>query len=218
MEGIFLIDKPSGISSFDVIRELRKKFPGLKMGHLGTLDPLATGLLVLFCGKALKQVKHFQGLEKTYVVTFELGSVSDTFDRTGKMIVTGQAFPDLMHFQKTLATFEGEQEQITPAFSAVKVGGIRAYRLARKGLPVSLGKRKVRIFDLQLLEFSPPLVTLRLSCSSGTYVRSFVHELGEKLFCGAVMNELRRERVGPFLLTEAKKMAEVSEKDLRDVP
>lgn len=218
MEGIFLIDKPSGITSFDVIRELRKKIPGVKMGHLGTLDPLATGLLVIFCGKALKKVKNFQGLEKTYVVTMELGKISDTFDRTGQVVMTGQVFPDLKQFLKTLVVFEGEQEQITPAFSAVKVGGVRAYRLARKGLPVSLGKRKVRIFDLEVLEFSPPLVTLRLSCSSGTYVRAFVHELGEKLSCGAVMNELQRERVGPFLLTDAKKMADVSEKDLRDVP
>lgn len=215
MDGILLIDKPSGLSSFDVIRQLRKKISGEKIGYLGTLDPLATGLLVMFFGRATKTIRHYEESEKEYMVDLELGKSSDTYDSTGiveeKEVVDQPTQDDLM---KALPLFHGQIWQIQPPFSAVHVQGKRAYEWARKGIDLNLGKRQVMISTIECLSYEYPTVKLRLVSGPGTYMRSLVHELGLKLRTGAVMTKLRRVRVGEFFVTDAKSPAEVTEKDL----
>ncbi len=210
MNGLFLIDKPTGISSFDVIRTLRRKFPGTKMGYLGTLDPLATGLLVIFVGANTKLIPLFEDASKEYEACFELGKSSDTFDSTGKISEhTTIAWPSKKVVQEALTKFEGSIWQVQPAFSAVHREGKRAYELAREGKAIDLGKRQVEIFELQLTSFSAARGELRIRCSSGTYVRSLVHELGQLLRTGAVMTALRRTTVGAFRVQDSVKLEHV---------
>ena len=213
MDGLLLIDKPSGITSFEVLRELKKRYQESKMGHLGTLDPLATGLLPVFMGKATKLITHFSEADKRYWVQFELGKFSDTYDVTGE-VQQGGELPSQEAIQTQLKKMLGSQWQIQPSFSAIKVQGKRSYTLAREGKPVDLGKRQVVLDSIEQINIKLPVVELVLSCSSGTYVRSFVHELGEHLECGAVMTALRRQAVGPFEIESAKSLNNTSDKDV----
>ncbi|MDP2691128.1 MAG: tRNA pseudouridine(55) synthase TruB [bacterium] len=217
MDGVLLIDKPSGITSFDVIRQLRKCLGVRKMGHLGTLDPLATGLLVVFLGKATKLIPYLTEAEKEYVVDLELGKTSDSYDVTGEVkSMKGFRMPTQEEFSDAVQSFLGPQLQIQPPFSAIRIQGKRAYELARDGKQVDLGKRQVSLFEIQIMDFTPPFVQLRLHCSSGTYVRSFVHELGEKLVTGAIMTQLMRTRVNKFSLEQAHRLDHVGEKNVLD--
>lgn len=202
MDGVLVIDKPSGKSSFDVIRDLRRKLGTRKMGHLGTLDPLATGVLVVFVGKATSLIRYFDDLDKVYEATLEFGKTSDTYDSTGEVTITGTDAPDQEILETALQSFLGSQWQIQPAFSALKIDGKRAYERARAGETLKLGKRQVVIHELELLEYEAPTARIRVNCSNGTYVRSLIHELGEKLGCGAIMTGLRRLTVGPFSLAD----------------
>jgi len=202
MDGVLVIDKPSGKSSFDVIRDLRRELGVRKMGHLGTLDPLATGVLVVFVGKGTSLIRYFDDLDKVYEATLEFGKTSDTYDNTGEVHVTGSLSPDQASLEKALEGFLGSQWQIQPAYSALKVDGKRAYERARAGETLDLGKRQVVIHELELLENRATSARIRVNCSNGTYIRSLIHELGEKLGCGAVMTELRRLSVGPFTLSD----------------
>jgi len=214
MDGVLIIDKPSGISSFDVLRDLKRKLPERKMGYLGTLDPLATGVLVVFLGKATQLIPYFSEAPKEYKVQFELGKTSDTYDTLGKVIENTFTPPDEGTIEEHAQSFLGQQWQIQPPFSAVRYKGKRAYEYARKGEAIDLGKRQVIFFEITLLTYKPPLVEMRILCSSGTYIRSFVHELGQKLGCGAVMASLRRTRVGTFMVEQAKKLEDISPHDL----
>lgn len=218
MDGVFLIDKGAGMSSFDVLRELKKKFSEPKMGHLGTLDPMATGLLVVFLGKATKLIPYFSELEKEYVAELELGKTSDTFDSTGAVKDT-KGWKDSKgiseeDFQEVMRSFIGPQWQIQPSFSAIHFQGRRAYELAREGKPVDLGKRQVTIDSIQSLRYEFPIAELNLVCSSGTYIRSTIHELGEKLQTGAIMTALRRTRVGRFQIDRAKTLSVLALEDM----
>jgi len=209
--GVLLIDKPTGISSFAVLRELKRRFHQPKMGHLGTLDPLATGLLVVFVGSATKLIPYFAELEKTYEVTLELGKSSDTYDVTGQVAITDPftlPSPKILH--EALPSFLGTHWQVQPPFSALKFQGKRAYEHARAGTTIDLGKRQVTISSLDLLSEELPIVELRVACSSGTYIRSFVHELGQQVGTGAIMTDLRRTQVGPFRLDQAHPLEVVS--------
>jgi tRNA pseudouridine55 synthase len=239
MDGLLIIDKPIRISSFDVLRQLRKKLGAQKMGYLGTLDPLATGVLVVFLNKATKLIKHFEGLDKEYVVEFEFGKVSETYDSTGtivkasgdldshvELVQQGQIINDqlsmikldfsLEQIESVILKHQGKMLQETPKFSAVKRMGKRAYELAREGVMFDLGKRQVEVKEVEVLESVFPRYEVRLVVTSGTYVRSWVHEVGEISKLGAVMTGLRRTRVGDWRLEDAVGVDEVNEADLID--
>lgn len=204
VNGFLNIDKPQGITSFDVVARVRRALDVKKVGHLGTLDPLATGVLVVAVGEGTKLIEYMMGADKDYEVELEFGKVSDTYDRDGKVEVCEEV-PKVgrSDLEEVLKDFVGKIDQVPPAFSALKVNGKRAYNLARKGEKVELKSRKVQIDSIDILEFEGARAVLRVQCGSGTYIRSLVHDLGQKLGCGAIMTELRRTRVGSFLLDDA---------------
>ncbi|MDP3976089.1 MAG: tRNA pseudouridine(55) synthase TruB [bacterium] len=204
MDGVLLVDKPSGISSSALLTQIKKKFQIKSLGYLGTLDPLASGLMVFFLNRATKLIRYFPAPDKSYEVELEFGKISDSYDATGAVTATGKLLPDRFALETCLKTFLGSQLQIQPAFSAIHYRGKRAYELARAGESFDLGKRQVEIHELELVDYNPPLCKLRVRCSSGTYIRSLVHELGQKLNCGAVMTALRRGSIGNFSLAQAK--------------
>lgn len=204
---ILFIDKPSGMTSFDVIRELRKKLKIRKMGHAGTLDPLATGLLIIALESATKEISNYMNLPKEYEVLIEFGKISDSYDADGEIKETGNlkgiARKD---FEELLKDFIGEIDQMPPAFSAKRIKGQRAYDLARKGLKVDLKPNKVRIFSIEILDWKWPTVSLRVKCGKGTYIRSLAHDLGQRLGCGGYVKELRRTAIGEFRVPDAQKL------------
>lgn len=205
MQGFYIIDKPTGWTSHDVVAKMRGILKERKIGHLGTLDPLATGVLVVAVGReATKQIQHFMKLDKEYGVEMELGKTSDTYDSEGKVETSGfdLASLDKKLVQETLESFWGKSMQMPPAFSAKKINGKKAYELARAGKPVEL--KPVEVFmQGRDLEIDLPFVRFTLTVSSGTYVRSLVHDVGQKLGCGAIMTALRRTRVGEWKLEDA---------------
>ncbi len=202
--GFLLIDKPAGPTSHDIVAQVRRVLPERKVGHLGTLDPAASGLLVLAVGaKALKVVEFFGDLSKEYVAHIRFGAVSSTYDAEGVIEeVTpkpGWQMPDLEQLQLLLRShFMGSVEQVPPAHSAVHVDGDRAYVLARQGKEVSIPSRTVNISECEIIEYKYPDLTLRVACSSGTYIRSLANDLGQRLRCGAYLAGLRRTKVGEW--------------------
>jgi tRNA pseudouridine55 synthase len=215
MDGILLVDKPKGWTSFDVVAkvrgivkaELRKETPSLKnvkVGHTGTLDPMATGLLVLCIGKYTKKVPDMIRHDKTYEVEMTLGATSTTGDQEGVITKIGQEkVISIKELDQVLNQFVGEQMQTPPIFSALKVNGQRAYDLARAGKEVKLEPRKCTVYDLRLSTYDYPVVTFTCSVSSGTYIRSLVEDIGKKLGVGAYMSELRRTRVAMYSIDVA---------------
>ena len=216
MEGFLLIDKPKTWTSHDVVAKMRGILKVKKIGHLGTLDPMATGLLVLAVSKTYtKKVPEHMGAEKDYLVELELGKVSDTYDLEGVVTNTEADLTfDERTLSKVLDSFWGKSMQMPPAFSAKKVNGVRAYKLARQGKKVELKAREVEMQGKDT-HFDLPKISFEVRVSSGTYIRSLVHDIGEKLGCGAVMTALRRTRVGDFLLEDAQTIEEVIEKGPR---
>lgn len=221
MDGILLIDKPKGWTSFDVVAkvrgivrtELRKSNPSLKnvkVGHTGTLDPAATGLLVICIGKYTKKVEQMIRHDKTYEVELTLGATSTTGDQEGEITTIHANVPTLQVVKEVLNSFVGEQMQIPPAFSAIKVGGKRAYELARAGKEVKIEPRKITIHFIELSDFSYPILKFVCSVGSGTYIRSLAEDIGEKLGTGAYMSELRRTRVAEYTVEDALKTDELN--------
>lgn len=204
--GFIIIDKPEGWTSHDVVAKMRGVLHEKKIGHLGTLDPLATGVLVLAVGRdATKQIQNYMKLDKEYEVELELGKTSDTYDREGAVEVSGADLSQLTE-AKVLAAMEpfwGKTMQMPPAYSAKKINGVRAYKLAREGKPVELKPVEVEMHarDIQV---DLPFVRFTVEVASGTYVRSLAHDIGQALGCGAILTKLRRTRVGPFELKEAR--------------
>ncbi|MBI4995068.1 tRNA pseudouridine(55) synthase TruB [Candidatus Peregrinibacteria bacterium] len=203
---ILLIDKPSGITSFDVIRQLRKKLGIRKMGHAGTLDPLATGLLIIAVGAATKEISKYMGLPKEYEVLIEFGKTSTTYDADGEISQGILKDVSRAEFKNVLKNFVGEIMQMPPIFSAKKIKGVRAYDLARQGKEVKLEPRKVQIDKIEIIEWSWPFVRLRINCGKGTYIRSIAHDIGEKLGCGGYVCELRRTAIGEFRVENAQRI------------
>lgn len=215
MDGILLVDKPRGWTSHDVVAKVRnilKKEAGrkIKVGHTGTLDPMATGLLVLVVGSYTKRAGDFSKLDKTYEATIKLGETSTTGDAEGEIVVSSSKIVDRKEVEKVLKQFTGEITQVPPAYSAIKVNGQKAYDLARKGKEVQLEPRKVTVKRLQLTDYSYPEVKFIAEVSSGTYIRSLAQDIGEKLGTGAHLSELKRARVGNFSLKKAIAPSEVS--------
>jgi tRNA pseudouridine55 synthase len=202
--GLLVLDKPSGITSRDAVNAVQQWFPRkTKIGHTGTLDPLASGVLVVCVGHATRLAEYVQAMGKTYKSTFVLGAVSDTDDADGAITQNPAAQPlDEPSVRCALAAFAGEVEQIPPAYSAAKVAGQRAHTLARGGEEVDLKPRRVAIYQIDGLAYKWPRLEVEVRCGKGTYIRAIARDLGQKLGCGAYVDTLRRTRVGPFT-TEA---------------
>ena len=204
LDGLLLADKGSGVTSFQVVAHLRRVLRVPKVGHGGTLDPMATGVLPILLGRATKLTPYLQAQDKEYVATVRLGRETDTLDATGR--VTGEhpvpAF-DPLALTTALARFVGEIDQVPPMFSALHAGGRRLHELARAGIEVARAPRRVRIDAIELLEWVPPLLSIRVACGTGTYIRSLAADLGAVLGCGASLDALRRTRLGHFTLADA---------------
>ena len=214
---ILLIDKPKAWTSFDVVKKIRglvkKKYnlQKIKVGHTGTLDPLATGLLVLCIGKKTKNIKNLELLEKEYVATIKLGCITDSFDgETAEKEHKTYVNLSELEIENALLAFHGPIQQIPPIFSAIKVKGERLYQKARRGEKnIALKKRSVTILDIKLESINLPLVKFTVKCSKGTYIRSLAHDIGQKLNCGAYLYELRRVSVGQYNIENAQSINDI---------
>lgn len=212
MHGFLLIDKPAGMTSHDVIDRLRRITGERRIGHAGTLDPFATGLLVVGVRReATRELGALTGHDKEYLATAKFGATSDTQDRTGRVTpVDGARLPTEAEVRAALEKFRGEIEQIPPMYSAKKIGGQKLYQLARRGQEIERPPVKIRIHELELTAFAPDQISFRVRCSAGTYVRALAHDLGQALGCGAYLEELRRVASGDFRIAEAAKLADLT--------
>src|SRR5512138_3353920 len=203
MDGVLVIDKPEGLTSHDVVAAARRLLGEKRIGHTGTLDPLATGVLPLACGRATRLVRFLSATEKEYDATVLFGVTTDTLDVTGEVISRTGRVPSRDGLVAALRSFEGEQMQVPPAYSAKRVGGRRAYQLARQDVPVELNPVLVRLVRIELAEYGNDRCRISLTCSAGFYVRALVRDLGERCGTGACLEALRRTRSGDFTLEEA---------------
>lgn len=204
MDGVLIVDKPRGITSHDVVDFIRKKFELKKVGHAGTLDPMATGVLVVLIGKLTKSSQELMSCDKEYEGELTLGAVSDTGDACGKVLPTGKTF-DLTQDQimKAFDKFSGDILQNPPMYSARKYKGQKLYQLARKGIDVKVEPRRVSIKKIEVLDISLPRISFRIACSKGTYIRQLAVDIGNELGCGAYLSALRRTRSGRFTINTA---------------
>ena len=200
MNGIIIIDKPQEWTSNDVVSRLRRVFNTRRIGHGGTLDPMATGVLPVFVGRATRGVEFFEHAEKVYETTIRFGLTTDTEDITGKTLTETEVSLTEEDLQKVLPRFRGEILQVPPMYSAIKVNGQKLYDLARKGREVERQPRPITIHELQLLEFTGNEARLRVRCSKGTYIRTLCKDIGEALGCGGCMAALRRVQAGEYTL------------------
>jgi tRNA pseudouridine55 synthase len=205
-DGIILLDKPPAATSFEALGAVKRALGNRKVGHAGTLDPFAEGLLIALAGAYTRLAGFASALEKEYIASVRFGETTDTLDPEGKRVAEGPV-PDGESLRGVLEEFVGEISQVPPAFSAVHVDGRRAYESARKGEQVSLAPRTVTIHSIQLLDFSGADAALRVSCSRGTYVRSLARDIAERLGTCAYLTRLRRTRIGGFLVEQAVKPA-----------
>ena len=204
ISGVLVVDKPVGMTSHDVVQAIRSGTGLRRAGHTGTLDPRASGVLVILVGPAVRLSEFVSASDKRYQAIIRLGSTTDTFDADGKFTHSNeQVNVTEDQFEKVLSTFVGEIEQTPPPYSAVKVQGRKAYEMARQGEDVDLAPRKITVHHLEVLEWAPPEVVIDVHCSSGTYVRSLANDLGTALGCGAYLVGLRRTKSGRFSLRDA---------------
>lgn len=203
VSGVLVIDKPVGITSHDVVQAVRSGPKIRRAGHTGTLDPRASGVLVVLVGPAVRLSEYVSASDKRYQAVIQLGITTDTYDTEGQ--VTSRSPVDITYeeFDATLQTFVGQFEQVPPIYSAIKVHGRKAYEMAREGEEVELEPRLITVHELELLDWDPPEAVVDVQCSSGTYIRSLAHDLGEKLGCGATLVGLRRTKNGQFGLRDA---------------
>ena len=203
MNGIVIIDKPEGWTSQDVVSKLRGVLHTKRIGHGGTLDPMATGVLPVFVGRATRGVEFFEHAEKTYEATLRLGITTDTEDITGTVLTQQAVSVTREELEETLTHFRGEISQVPPMYSAVKINGQKLCDLARKGKEVERKPRKITIFALELLEFDGVTARLKVHCSKGTYIRTLCKDIGESLGCGGCMASLRRVTAGEYTIEQA---------------
>lgn len=208
--GLLLVNKPSGITSFKLVNTIRKKLQIKKAGHCGTLDPLASGLMLVLLGKATKMQDNFMKKDKVYLADIRLGMRTESGDLDGNIVsesdyshVTNEKIKDVC------AGFIGEIEQIPPMFSALKVGGRKLCDLARKGIEIERKARKIMIYSIDILDFFNGIIKIRVKCSSGTYIRTLAEDIGKKLKTDAVLNNLVREEIGDYSLTESVALDEI---------
>ena len=211
MNGILLVDKPTGWTSSDVVAKLRGLLHERRIGHSGTLDPMATGLLVVFVGRATRAVEFAESQEKRYLASLRLGLATDTQDITGNRISGEPREISEAELERTLALFRGDIQQIPPMYSAIKVGGKKLYEIARRGGEVERKPRPVHIRELRLLGREGEDWLLDVTCSKGTYIRTLCHDIGQSLGCGGCMSALRRVRAGEFSIENACTLDQVRE-------
>ncbi|AWT59978.1 MAG: tRNA pseudouridine synthase B [Candidatus Moanabacter tarae] len=209
-EGVLLVDKPAGLTSHDVVDRVRAKVRMKRVGHAGTLDPNASGLLIILVGKATKISRYLMSLDKSYEGSLVLGKSTDSHDVEG-VVIEEHKVPELTKFEmeQKLSEFQGDQYQIPPMFSAKKVKGVALYKLARKGKEIEREPRFIRVTSIEMLDFESPKVQFRIECSKGTYVRTIVHDLGQKIGCGAYLATLRRTAIERFLIEDAISLKEL---------
>jgi len=214
MDGILIVDKPQGMTSHDVVDLVRKRFAIEKVGHAGTLDPFATGLLIVGVGReSTKRLDEFKNLLKTYIATLQLGAISDTGDSTGVITNLPQPLltkeghalspPTKGELEGVLDSFIGEQDQIPPMYSAKKIEGKKLYELARKGIEIERKPNKINIYEIKLLEYSYPQLKIEVICSAGTYIRTLAQDIGAALDVGAYCDELERTKIGEYSVEKA---------------
>ena len=209
---LLVINKPIGCTSMDVIRQLRKKLNIKKIGHAGTLDPLATGVLIICTGKFTKKITNLINSSKKYHAIINLSAFSETDDAEGPLEninIEDKNIPDINKVSKILKNFTGDIEQTPPKYSAIKVNGQRAYKLARSGQEVELKPRVITISEISLKNYSFPNLEIEISCSKGTYIRSLARDIGVKLNTGGYLSKLTRTAVGEYTLDQAQKVSEV---------
>jgi len=204
LAGILVIDKPKGITSHDVVYKVKKIIGAIKVGHTGTLDPMATGVLTLCINKATKAARLLDGGVKEYIATIRLGIETDTYDADGKVVAESDCSSIVEgDITEVVSNFIGRIGQVPPMFSAIKRNGVPLYKLARKGITVKREPREVDVHSIDIENLELPFITLRIACSKGTYIRSLCHDIGEKLGCGAHLTALRRVRNGQFTIDDA---------------
>ncbi|MBQ3005972.1 MAG: tRNA pseudouridine(55) synthase TruB [Clostridia bacterium] len=213
MTGIILLDKPEGITSFGAIARVRRICSEKKCGHTGTLDPMATGVLTIMLGGATRFCELLPGHDKAYAASFRLGTVTDTLDITGKVLETREVTATAEQVKEKLAEFVGEISQLPPMYSAVSVDGKRLYELARQGIEVERKARQVTVYSIELLSENEKSgeYSISVECSSGTYIRTLISDLGEALGCGAVMTALRRTKANGFGIENAVTLEELAD-------
>jgi tRNA pseudouridine55 synthase len=212
LDGAILIDKPAGPTSHDVVAAVRRKFGIKKVGHCGTLDPNATGLLVIVLGRGTKLSEKLMGGDKVYEGAVKFGEATDSYDADGEITSTAPVpLLTLDQLNEAAAAFIGDQMQMPPMVSAIKIKGVPLYKLARKGIEVEREPRLIHIYNFRFTGYEPPLGQFRIACTKGTYVRSIAHELGQKTGCGAHLATLRRTASGKFDVAGAMPLAKVLE-------
>ena len=209
--GVLVVDKPIGLTSHQVVQIIRRGTNIKRAGHTGTLDPRASGVLVVLVGPAVRLSEYISAEDKRYQATIKLGEKTDTYDGDGVVTGTSEVNVSREQFEDALQGFVGEIEQVPPPYSAIKVKGRRAYDMARKGEEVELEARTIHVHSLEVVEWNLPEVVVDVHCSSGTYVRSLAYDLGEKLGCGANLTGLRRTKSGSFTLKDAQPLRKLSE-------
>ena len=203
ISGVLVVDKPVGLTSHDIVQIIRNGTNIRRAGHTGTLDPRASGVLVVLLGPAVRLSEYVSASDKRYQAVLRLGTRTDTYDAEGTVLESSPVNITEEQFKESLAKFVGEIEQVPPPYSAIKVQGRRSYDLARSGEEVELAPRKINVYNLELLEWASPEAVIDVYCSSGTYVRSLAHDVGEDLGCGAHLIGLRRTKSGRFSLRDA---------------
>ncbi|MBT4758229.1 MAG: tRNA pseudouridine(55) synthase TruB [Opitutae bacterium] len=208
--GVLLVDKPQGMTSHDIVARMRRVFRIKKIGHAGTLDPMATGLLLILVGKATKVSQFLMSMDKEYTGTVKLGEATDSQDADGEIVET-KPVPVLTQadVEKVMATFMGDQYQTPPMFSAKKVNGQKLYKLARQGKTIEREARVIHVSRYDILNFNLPEVSVIVGSSKGTYIRTLAHDLGERLGCGGHLSALRRTQVGKFRIEDANTLEEI---------
>lgn len=209
--GIFLINKPVGVTSHDVVDRIRKVTGEKKVGHAGTLDPLAEGLLIVAVGREYtKRLSGFVGLDKEYEAEIKLGAKSTTYDAEGEITKTSDKIPVKNQVEKCVDSFRGEYKQTPPIFSAKKVKGKKAYELARKGVELKLEPKLVKIYEIKLMDYNYPKLKLKTKVSSGTYIRSLAHDIGRCLKVGAHLDGLTRTKIGNYNTKQAVNLEDIN--------
>ena len=207
--GIIILDKPAGWTSQDAVAKLRGVLHEKRVGHGGTLDPMATGVLPVFVGRSTRCVEFFESAEKEYEAGLRLGVMTDTQDTTGTVLETRPVTVTREDLEAALQRFLGKQQQLPPMYSAIKIGGKKLYELARKGETAERKPREIEIFSLRLLDGADGLYHIAVRCSKGTYIRTLCHDLGQALGCGGCMESLRRTAAGRYTITQSHTMEEI---------
>ena len=217
MNGFLVVDKPAGMTSHDVVNVVRKRFNMKRVGHAGTLDPMATGVLIILVGSWTKIFSQFANVDKEYLVTANFAAITNTGDAEGEVLKEfDYSQVTIAEVKRVFQEFTGELQQIPPMVSAIKQGGIRLYELARRGIELERKPRLIVIKKIELLKFYPPCIDFKVLCSKGTYIRKLCEDIGKSLGCGGYETALRRTQVGDFGVERAVKLEEISESCLRN--